>query len=181
MPKPTDLRVELLDLGATARRLVESRALLEPAVNLLAKRGYAPDRLARLLEGGDPYLAYHHAAKAEARLTDFAPDFVRLLLPALRRGELGMTEVASWAAQWAAANNDERLRAALTRLAMLAPLEALRLSPLWMGADDVRRSLVVRILTAFDVSAIAMRCNEGQWLAHAEALCQALSGTEDDV
>jgi hypothetical protein len=180
-PEPMDLRLELFELGAIGRRLLENRDLLEPAVSFLAARGYARERLARIVGRGDPYLAVHHGARAEARLTDFPPDFVRLLLPALRQGEVDMVDVAGWTAQWSVAGCDEPLRAALTRLALLAPREGLRLSPLWMGAEDARRAIIVRALTAFDVRAIAARFTEGQWLTHAESLSQSLAGAGDEV
>ena len=180
-PSPLDLRSELVDRGTVGRRLAESRAFIAPAIDRLAVRGYSRERLASIAGGAEPYLAYHHRAKTGASFADFPSDFVRVLLPALRRGAVTMAEVAAWRAHWSAASRDEPLRAALVRLALLAPREALRVGPLWTGAADEQRALVVRVVTAFDVGTIAKALTGAQWLAHAETFHGLLAGTSDDL
>ena len=181
-PPALDLRPELIDQGSVGRRLAESRELLVPAINLLASRGYARERLRSIADSAEPYLAYHHRANRTASFADFPANFVRMLfLPALRRGAVTMSEVAAWAAHWSAAGCDEPLRAAMTRLALLAPNEALRLGALWTGASPTQRALVVRVIAAFDVRAIAGALTEAQWLAHAETLHGFLAGANDDL
>jgi hypothetical protein len=178
---PVDLRVELFARGAIGRRLAESRAVIEPALDLLARRGFAAERLTRIAAGGDPYLAYHHGANVAANVDDFSTDFVRLLLPALRGGAVGMDLVVAWASQWSTAGPDESFRGALTRLALLSPEQGLKLAPLWMGAAERQRTLTVRTVLAFGVPLIVSAFTHEQWASHAESFHRSLHGASDDV
>ncbi|HET9954668.1 MAG TPA: hypothetical protein VFQ61_09190 [Polyangiaceae bacterium] len=165
LPERLDLRGDLISASDVARQLIALESYLPEALALLEGRGYSKERLTRTRLDANLYLAYHHGAERGDTLGSLPTDFVRWVLPALRRvGEsssavagsvdVTMQQVRDWLTLWRLFEGKGEIQSWVSVLAQRAPSCATWLTLLLLSLPDERRELGLHALSGLDLKSL---------------------------